>query len=107
MSKSVAAFVLAAVPFTAMAAADSYTIDPIHSSVLFALDHTGISMIHGRFDKFSGKFTIDRAAKTGNVELSIDTASVDTNDSERGSRPRTRDEHLRSADFFNAGNSRR
>jgi polyisoprenoid-binding protein YceI len=102
MSKSLAALVLAAVPFTAMAAAESYTIDPIHSSVLFALDHLGISIIHGRFDKFSGKFTIDRAAKTGNVELSIDTASVDTNDSERGSRPRTRDEHLRSADFFNA-----
>ena len=102
MSKSLAALILAAVPFTAMAAAESYTIDPIHSSVLFALDHLGISIIHGRFDKFSGKFTIDRAAKTGNVELSIDTASVDTNDSERGSRPRTRDEHLRSADFFNA-----
>ena len=102
MTKSLAAFVLAAVPLAAMAAPESYTIDPIHSSVLFSLDHLGISMIHGRFDKFAGKFSIDRAAKTGSVELTIDTASVDTNDSERGSRPRTRDEHLRSADFFNA-----
>jgi polyisoprenoid-binding protein YceI len=102
MSKSLAAFALAAVPFAAIAAPESYTIDPIHSSVLFSLDHLGISMVHGRFDKFTGKFSIDRAAKTGSVELAIDTASVDTNDSERGSRPRTRDEHLRSADFFNA-----
>ena len=102
MMKSLAVLVLAAAPLTAMAAPESYTIDPIHSSVLFSLDHLGISMIHGRFDKFAGKFSIDRAAKTGSVELAIDTASVDTNDSERGSRPRTRDEHLRSADFFNA-----
>jgi polyisoprenoid-binding protein YceI len=102
MPKCLAAFLLAAVPLAAAAAPEGYTIDPIHSSVLFAIDHLGISMIHGRFDKFSGKFSIDRAAKAGNVDLSIETASVDTNDSERGSRPRTRDEHLRSADFFNA-----
>ncbi len=41
-------------------------------------------MIHGRFDKFSGKFSIDRAAKTGNVELVVETASVDTNDNDKG-----------------------
>jgi len=102
MSKSLALLIFAAAPLTAMAAADSYTIDPMHSSVLFAIDHQGLSMVHGRFDKFSGKFSIDRAAKTGDVDLSIDTASVDTNDSDRAGRPRTRDEHLRSADFFNA-----
>jgi len=102
MSKSLAALVIAAIPFTAAAAPDSYTVDPMHSSILFATDHQGLSMVHGRFDKFSGKFSIDRAAKTGDVDLSIDTASVDTNDSDRAGRPRTRDEHLRSADFFNA-----
>jgi polyisoprenoid-binding protein YceI len=94
--------ILAALPLAATAAPEAYTIDPTHSSINFAIDHLGISTIHGRFDKFSGKFAIDRAAKTGNVDLTIETASVDTNDSERGSRPRTRDEHLRSADFFNA-----
>ena len=58
-------------------------------------------MIHGRFKKFSGKVTFDQAAKTGNVEFTIDTASIDTNDQDKGNRPRSRDEHLRSADFFN------
>jgi len=58
--------------------------------------------LRGRFDKMTGTFVIDTAAKTGTVELAIPTASVDTGDNERGPRPRSRDEHLRSADFFNA-----
>jgi len=45
---------------------------------------------------------IDRAAKSGSIDLAVDTASVDTGDGDKGSRPRSRDEHLRSADFFNA-----
>ncbi len=102
MPKVLAAVVVAAVPLAAAAAPESFTIDPYHSSVLFAIDHLGLSTVHGRFDKFAGKFTIDRAAKKGDVELTIDTASVDTNDNDKGSRQRSRDEHLRSADFFNA-----
>jgi polyisoprenoid-binding protein YceI len=102
MPKFLAAVVLAAVPLAATAAPETYTVDPLHSSVLFAIDHLGLSTVHGRFDKFAGKFAIDRAAKKGEVELTIDTASVDTNDNDKGSRQRSRDEHLRSADFFNA-----
>ena len=102
MPKVLAAFVLAAVPLAATAAPEAYTIDPLHSSVLFAIDHLGLSTVHGRFDKFAGKFSLDRAAKKGEVELTIDTASVDTNENDKGTRQRSRDEHLRSADFFNA-----
>lgn len=102
MPKVLAALVLAAAPLAATAAADSFTIDPTHASVLFAIDHLGLSTVHGRFDKFTGKFSIDRAAKKGDVDLTIDTASVNTNDNDKGSRQRSRDEHLRSADFFNA-----
>ena len=102
MPKVIAAVVLAAVPLVAAAAPESFTLDPYHSSVLFAIDHLGLSTVHGRFDKFAGKFAIDRAAKKGDVDLTIDTASVNTNDSDKGSRQRSRDEHLRSADFFNA-----
>jgi polyisoprenoid-binding protein YceI len=102
MQKALAAFALAAIPFAATAAPETYTIDPLHSSVLFAIDHLGLSTVHGRFDKFVGKFSLDRAAKKGDVDLAIDTASVDTNDNDKGSRQRSRDEHLRSADFFNA-----
>ena len=102
MSKALAAVVLAAVPLAATAAPETYTVDPLHSSVLFAIDHLGLSTVHGRFDKFAGKFSLDRAAKKGEVELAIDTASVDTNENDKGTRQRSRDEHLRSADFFNA-----
>ena len=101
MLKRLVALAFTAVPLAAAAAVDSYPLDPLHTSVSFAIDHQGLAMIHGRFSKFAGKITIDRAAKTGAVELVVETASVDTNDNDKGNRPRSRDEHLRSADFFN------
>jgi polyisoprenoid-binding protein YceI len=79
-----------------------FTIDPLHASMNFSVDHMGLSPIYGRFDKFSGKFAMDRAAKTGSVEVTVETGSVDTNENDKGTRTRSRDEHLRSADFFNA-----
>jgi polyisoprenoid-binding protein YceI len=102
MSKTLTALLLAALPFAAAAAPDSYTLDPYHTFPNFTLDHLGLSTIYGRFNKTTGKFTIDHAAKSGSVDLSVDTASVDTGDSDKGTRARSRDEHLRSADFFNA-----
>ncbi len=102
MSKRIAALLVAALPLAAHAAAENFTVDPIHSSVNFAIDHLGLTNIHGKFAKFSGKFSLDRAAKAGSAEITIETASVDTGDSDKGSRPRSRDDHLRTADFFNA-----
>src|SRR4051794_22950798 len=102
MPKTLSLLLLAAVPFAAAAATESYTIDPYHTFPNFSVDHLGLSTIYGRFGKTSGKFTVDQAAKIGSVDLSIDSASVDTGDPEKGSRARSRDEHLRSADFFNA-----
>ena len=96
-----AGVIVFALPLAAAAAPESYTMDPPHSIPQFELDYIGFTTIHGRFDRTSGKFTIDRSAKTGSVEFVIDAASVTTGDTERGSRPRTRDEHLRTADFFN------
>ena len=93
--------ICAAFPLAAAAQAESYSVDVLHSFPHFGIDHFGLSMIWGRFDKMSGKFTLDRAAKKASVDLAIETASVTTGDNDRGSRPRTRDEHLRSADFFN------
>lgn len=90
-----------ALPLAAAAAPETYAIDPQHSFPHFAVDHLGVNTIWGRFDRMSGKFTLDRAAKKGALDLAIDTASVSTGDSDRGARPRSRDEHLRSADFFN------
>ena len=92
----------AALPLAAVAAHEHYTLDPLHTYPNFTVEHWGLSMMHGRFDKTAGKFTFDRAAKTGSAELTIETASVTTGDNVRGNRPRSRDEHLRQADFFNA-----
>lgn len=93
---------LAACPLAAHAQAETYKIDSQHSFPHFGVDHFGVSTIWGRFDKMGGTFMIDKAGKKGSVELVIDTASVTTGDSDKGSRPRTRDEHLRQADFFNS-----
>jgi len=46
-------------------------------------------------------FILDRAGKKASIEVSVDTASVSTGDNDKGARARSRDEHLRSADFFN------
>jgi polyisoprenoid-binding protein YceI len=102
MSRILAVLLIGASPLAAVAAPETFTIDPIHTHVGFTVDHLGLAKIHGRFDKSSGKFAIDRAAKSGSVDLAVETASVDTNDSDKGARARSRDEHLRSVDFFNA-----
>ena len=76
--------------------ADDYVIDAVHSGVTFQISHMGVSYIPGRFNEFSGNFTIDTSdpAKSS-FSLTIKTESVDTNNSKR-------DEHLRAPDFFNA-----
>jgi len=80
---------------TATATADDYVIDAVHSSVTFKISHLGLSWIHGRFDDFSGKFTIDSSDPArSSFTLNIKPDSVDTNNSQR-------DGHLKSPDFFN------
>ena len=90
-----------ALPLAVAAAPESYTLDSTHSFPYFAVDHFGVSTLWGRFDKTSGKFTIDRDAKKASVELTVETASLSTGHDGKGAGGRTRDEHLRSADFFN------
>ncbi len=87
---------------TAAAEVEHYTFDPYHTIPHFTLEYWGYGMITGRFDKSSGKFAVDRDAKTGSMELVVETASVNSGDADKGARPRSRDEHLRAADFFNA-----
>lgn len=101
MIRKLVASVALALPLAAAAAPENYTLDPYHTYPHFSVDHFGVSTMWGRFDKSAGKFMIDRAAKKGSVEITIETASLSTGDNEKGSRPRSRDEHLKSADFFN------
>jgi polyisoprenoid-binding protein YceI len=101
MKRTLAALIAAALPAFAAAAPENYTVDPFHTYPNFWVEHWGLSMMHGRFDRTTGKFSFDRAAKTGAVELTIEAGSINTGDNDRAGRPRARDEHLRAADFFN------
>jgi polyisoprenoid-binding protein YceI len=96
MHKRFLGLILAAV-FVAVPAvsADEYAVDAVHSSVTFKISHFGLSWIHGRFDDFSGAFTInpDDPGKCA-FGLTIKADSIDTNNKKR-------DDHLRSPDFFN------
>lgn len=80
---------------TARAETTTFTYDPAHTQVMFSISHLGFSYSHGRFDKFSGQFTLDEEKpEASSAEITIDTASIDMNSA-------AWDKHLRSADFFN------
>jgi len=72
----------------------TYAIDPTHTFVTFEARHFGTSTNRGRFDKKAGTVVLDVAAKTGKVDVSLDTDSINT-----GTAPF--DRHLKSKDFFN------
>jgi polyisoprenoid-binding protein YceI len=99
--KSTLAALALALPLAAAAAPESYTIDPLHAYPNFWIEHFGLSQMHGRFERMTGKFSFDRAAKTGVVDLTIAATSISTGDGVKGSRAQSRDDHLRAADFFN------
>jgi polyisoprenoid-binding protein YceI len=101
MSRLTVALLAVALPLSAVAAPESYTIDPFHTFPNFEVNHLGMSNIRGQFTKTTGKFSIDHAAKTGTLDLAVQTASITTGDTDKAGRPRTRDEHLRTPDFFN------
>jgi polyisoprenoid-binding protein YceI len=61
----------------ACAAADTYQIEPNHTYPSFEADHMGISVWRGKFTKTSGTVVLDRAAKTGSVDITIDMNSID------------------------------
>lgn len=73
----------------------AYAVDPTHTFATFEISHFGASVNRGRFDKKEGTVQLDKAARTGKVELTIDTTSINT-----GVAPF--DKHLQSADIFDA-----
>lgn len=82
-------------PAQSLAEPVTYTVDPKHTYATFAIDHFGMSVIRGRFNRTSGTIVLDAAAGTGSIEIVIDTASVDTGLAKR-------DEHLQRKEFFDA-----
>lgn len=80
--------------FPALLSAETWNIDADHSAIGFKIRHMMVSNVKGSFPVFSGTVQIDDQDIThSKVEVSIETASITTNISKR-------DEHLRSADFF-------
>lgn len=84
---------LFAVAGIAQAESATYAIDPTHTWVTFEAKHFGTSTLRGRWDKKEGTVTLDKAAKTGKVEFTLDMNSLTT-----GTGPF--DGHLKSKDFF-------
>ncbi len=70
----------AALALCAPAHAESvtYLLDPSHTQVTFEVLHLGTSTLRGRFNRIEGHVTLDRAARSGNVSVTIDTSSVST-----------------------------
>lgn len=74
----------------------AWQIDSAHSEILFSARHMMISTVRGRLSTFSGTVDADEQNPTAaQVEVQIDTASIDTGNEQR-------DTHLRSPDFLNA-----
>jgi polyisoprenoid-binding protein YceI len=72
------AAVLATLSGAAFAAPETFVIDGAHTFPRFSYSHFGFSTQLSRFNKTSGKIVLDREAKTGSVDVVIDTKSVDT-----------------------------
>lgn len=86
------ATLLAASATSAIAA--TYNIDPSHTYPSFEADHMGLSMWRGKFDKTSGTVTMDRAAKTGALDVTIQADSIDFGFEKMNT-------HAKNADMFN------
>ncbi len=72
-----------------------YNIDSAHTRVSFLIDHFVVSQVEGRFNDVTGFFVLDNKISKSKVEVTIPIASIDTG-------VKQRDDHLRSADFFDA-----
>ena len=73
-----------------------WKVDPYHSSLNFNISHSGISIVNGKFLDYTGILTTDgEALKNASFDFTVKIASVNTNVEDR-------DNHLRSADFFDA-----
>jgi polyisoprenoid-binding protein YceI len=82
--------------WAAPARAEKFTLDTVHSTVLFRIMHMGTSHAWGRFDNIAGSISLDDKNPAKNVfDITIKTDSVNTGIAKR-------DEHLRGPDFFSA-----
>lgn len=97
LALAVVASTLAAFSAATLAEPETFTIDPSHTYPYFEYNHFGYSNQRHRFEKTSGSIVLDRSAKTGSVDVSIDAESVAT-----GSR--LFDRIIQGPDFFDTAN---
>jgi polyisoprenoid-binding protein YceI len=80
--------------FVGTAGAETWSFDKPHSNIGFSVRHMVISKVKGSFSDYSGQVVFDgKNMSEGSVEITIQVASIDTDNEQR-------DDHLRSADFF-------
>ncbi|MGJ7916502.1 YceI family protein [Massilia sp. LXY-6] len=92
--KNLSIALIAAVCASGAFAADTYTIDPSHTYPSFEADHFGgLSVWRGKFNKTEGSIVVDRAAKTGNVDIAIDATTIDFGNDKLNA-------HAKSAELF-------
>ncbi len=95
MKTRLAVLAAAALAASPVLAADTYKFDSAHTTVGFQVRHI-FTMVGGSFDAFEGEVQVDQAnPAASSVSFTIQTASINTREAKR-------DEHLRSADFFDA-----
>jgi len=89
-----AMFTAAIMVLPSLATATKWNIDADHSNVGFSVSHLMVSHVKGNFNKYSGIVDInDKDITKSKVDVTIDASSINTN-------VQKRDEHLKSADFF-------
>jgi polyisoprenoid-binding protein YceI len=79
---------------TSLIPTGTWTVDATHSTVGFAVKHMGIANVRGRFTEFEGTLEVGEDLASASARGSVKAASITTGEEQR-------DEHLRSADFFN------
>lgn len=93
MNRLITLSILVALSTSVQAAPETFNIDNNHTYPHFTYSHFGFSNQTHKFDKTSGKVVLDRAAKTGSVDVTIDATSVNTGSA-------LFNEHIQAADYF-------
>jgi polyisoprenoid-binding protein YceI len=93
-SRTLATLAVVAFATPALAQVETYTIDSTHTFPSFEVGHLGFSTQRGRFNRTTGKIMLDMTAKTGSVDIVVDTTTIDTG-------LEALEKRLRADDFFN------
>ena len=77
-------------------AAETYKLDPAHTSVVYRVKYSGVTFVYGRFNGPTGTFVFDeKSPAKSSIDMQVDAKNIDTAVAKR-------DNHLKSPDFFNA-----